>query len=56
MTKLNVNEMKIINGGAIDWNGSILASLIKYIKLVFEIGQALGSASRRNNTNNYCEL
>lgn len=56
MKKLNKKEMLKINGGAIEWNGTILTSFIKYIKLIFEIGQTLGTAARRNENKNYCSI
>lgn len=56
MKKINQKEMKKINGGAIEWNGTILTSFIKYIKIIFEIGQALGSSARRDHTNSYCKV
>lgn len=56
MKTINQNEMKEINGGSADWTGVLLNSFIKYIKLFFELGQSLGSASRRNNEGNYCSV
>lgn len=56
MKKIDKEAMKEISGGAFEWNGSIFTSFIKYLKLIFEIGQALGSASRRDKNNNYCRI
>ncbi len=56
MKKINQNEMKMICGGAISWNGSLLNSFIRYVNVFFEIGQAFGSAIRRKINNAYCKI
>lgn len=56
MKKLNQKEMMNINGGALNWNGALLNSFIRYVNVFFEIGQAFGSAVRRKINNVYCKI
>ena len=56
MKKIRKNEMQMICGGALSWNGSILNSFIRYVNVFFEIGQAFGSAIRRKISNAYCKI
>ena len=54
MKKLNKEEMKKINGGAI--TASFLNAFARSMSVVLEVGQLLGSSVRRLFAKNYCSL
>ncbi len=51
MNKLNNTEMLQIKGG---FSSSLLNALLRGATLLYNMGQALGSAIRRATTRNYC--
>lgn len=55
MTYLNDEELKYIIGG-INITGSILASIVRGINAIMDVGRSLGTAIRRSRTNNICPL
>ena len=46
MSKLNKEEMLVVNGGA-SINGTWINSFVRCVTIFFEIGQSLGTAIRR---------
>ena len=56
MEKLKDNELYEIEGGAINWSGTFINAITSAGKLIYNIGQALGSSLRRIVGGNYCSL
>ena len=52
--KLTDNELKMISGGAV--TGSLINAIARGISVLFELGQAVGSAIRRAITKTTCTL
>lgn len=55
MTKLNKEDMLVINGGA-GINGTWINSLVRCVTIFFEVGQSLGTAIRRSMSGSICKL
>ena len=53
MKKLNIEELKKINGGS-GITAAMLNALIRTVSTMFAVGQAIGSAIRRAAGGNYC--
>ena len=51
MKKLNNTEMKSIEGGV---SSSMLNAILRGASLLYNMGQAIGSAIRRSISRNYC--
>lgn len=50
------NELKKINGGAINLSGTLLASLVKTFTTSLDIGRSFGTALRRIFGKNICPI
>ncbi len=53
MYLLEDNELKEINGGSL--SGTFISAIVKGVSLIFELGQAFGSAVQRIRTCNLCK-
>lgn len=54
MNKLKKEEMFKVKGGASISLTTMLNALMKTVSVMFEMGQAIGSAIRRASKKNYC--
>ncbi len=52
MKEITKEEMYSINGGAINY--TLLNALARLGAMIYQAGQAIGSAVRRMTSNNYC--
>lgn len=52
MKKLNTNEMKKINAGAL--NGTLLNAILRGANIFIDVGRCFGSAIRRIISRNMC--
>jgi hypothetical protein len=52
MNYLTTEELVTVRGGAI--SSSMINAVTKAVSTLFSLGQAVGSALRRNITRNYC--
>lgn len=53
MKKLNDQELVVVKGGA-GFSSAMLNALMRTVSVMFNIGQAVGTAIRRATGRNYC--
>ncbi len=56
MENLDKENMKMIIGGGVSITGSLISAVTDLIKTIYGIGQALGGAIRRIQSNNLCKF
>ena len=56
MIKLEKEELKKIDGGALVFNATYLNALYKFSSLIFDVGKEVGSSIRRLSENKVCPL
>ena len=56
MRKLNVEETKRVLGGNFTYTAAFIGAFAKVVDLLFQIGENLGSAIRRNTDSGICPM
>ena len=56
MRNLKISETKEISGGSITYTATFIGAFVRAIDLLFQIGENLGSAIRRNTDDSICPM
>lgn len=56
MQELNKQELLSIEGGAINFNGTLISSMTRGINTLLDLGRSLGTAIRRIQNDNICQM
>lgn len=56
MQEINLENTKIIIGGAVSFSGAVISAIRGYVNTIFSIGQAVGGAIRRISSGNLCKF